>query len=140
MTTQTRREIVVRRSNLRSCSYYLIHEIPVQHVFHCEIPLSVDWRERGMCSEVLRSWAKQGCVVLFKKQALIEVACEQHDSTVGFEKRILESLIRNGIFREEDGWLIPLKPILKCATDHVVPRNFPSCLVRTHYDVAISIQ
>jgi len=140
MSATAAKEIDVSRVRLNG-TYLLLEQLPVKAFFTEKLhPVSGDW-EHAVCVQLLRHWKEVGCVALYRKERVVDVTAEAYkDMAIEEAQKIIASLIQQGVFREEDGWLIPLRPILECATDHVVERGFPSFLVKTYYDVTISLR
>lgn len=139
--TQTNRVII----NNPSGAYFSIQDLPVKSV-QAGIGLGIGslnlmsaW-DRHLCSEILRHWKSIGSVAIYDKEWQVITAEEAFRLTAEKAEKIINSLIANKVFREEGNWLIPLKPLLSCATPNSVKVNFPWCLVKTYSDTEIMLK
>jgi len=120
--------------------YSVVQELPVTAIAYL-LPTEISPWTSAICGDVLRHWKAVGFVVINDKDRLIEVIQEQYrDTPKPIAEKLVGDLIKEGMFREEEGWLIPLKPMLSCATDREVKPN-PAwwCYIPSFSNVSISL-
>ncbi|TRZ83495.1 hypothetical protein D4R86_00680 [bacterium] len=144
MTTGVIKVIEVEKDNLKPNSvFFELKNLPIRACNGSELLVSrSDWNswERNVCNQILKHWKDLGCIVLYEKENMITTIVEAYDNmTAEQANEILESLIQKEVFREEREWLVPLKPLLRCATDRAVEKNFSWCLVDTYRNISISL-
>ena len=147
-----KKEIVIEKTVLeKEHTFFPIEELPVKNTSMVQIEIAGTSWEDSICYLVLLHWEEIGCVALCGKEALInaimdgrgDIKYERPEETCEKIKKSVEFLISQGIFKEEiengEKWLIPLNPLLKCATPHPKEQGISWCFMPTYYNVSISL-
>ncbi len=123
-------------------TYTLIKELPVKAVAPVLLPRGTSSWTTYICANMLRHWEHVGFVPIYDKEMfmdVIEQSYKQDDKTPKTEELVAD-IIKEGMFREENGYLVPLKPLLSCATGKdVEPHTAWYCYTQTYSDVVISL-
>lgn len=137
----------VSRNSLRPTGCYVeVKELPVVSVKPGGfdggrmVPEHINVIAGVLGADMLRHWTDRGCVVMSRREEVIQVACECYlGCTPDIAGQILDSWVREGVFREEDGWLIPEEKMLVCGSpEPVAPGQFWG-IIRGHSGAKITI-
>lgn len=122
--------------------YTPIKELPVKAASVALLPRETSSWTMHICADVLRHWEEKGFVLIYDKGRFTDVIDEQYEAGKRpTAEELVSDVIKEGMFREENGYLIPLKPLLSCATGReVTPKTAWWCFVPTHSDVSISLK
>jgi hypothetical protein len=91
-----------------------IKELPVKDT--CYLTETSYWTG-NICVHILKQWEHAGFVLINNRQKLTDEIHEDfHLSSTLEAKGLINSAIKEGVFIEQDGWLIPGKTLLRCAS------------------------
>jgi len=125
-------------------TYLAIEELPVKTIWPALPRRTNPWTDawtNAMCCDILRHWEHVGFVLIYNKEMYIDVIQEQYHIPISKAESLVEGTLKEGMFREQDGWLIPEKPMLSLATDRkVTPGTSWICYTKTYYDIGISFE
>jgi hypothetical protein len=130
--------IRVSKDSLKNWKWMKLPQLPVQNTHHLST-IDLGSNEQRLVAYILKGWEQERFVGLHKKKNFCTAIAEDMKISEEKAEEIIESLIRSGIIREEDGWLIPLTPLLECATPHevIAPGESWWSYTYTYYDVNI---
>jgi hypothetical protein len=135
---KTGKVIRVSKDSLRNWKWMKLPQLPVQNTHHLST-MDLGSNEQRLVADILRDWKQERFVGLYKKKNFCAAIAEDMKISEKKAEEIIKSLLRNGIIREEDGYLIPLTPLLECATPHevIAPRESWWSYTYTYHDVNI---
>jgi len=101
--------------------------------------------EYSILNHILRIWKQAGSVLILDRDCL-DCSIQEHARhpsywSSDFILETVNKLVEKNYLTDQNGWLIPEKPLLSCATDREVNTNEAwMCYTKTHYDIKISLR
>ena len=110
METLTKKVVKIAKADLEktTLAVYDVPELPVVNGVDTSPGLGSYDEPFLFACRILRAWNKKGCVQLIRKDAMIYLMTKVEKEPV----TRIEDLVREGYFREEEGWFIPEHAIL----------------------------
>jgi hypothetical protein len=110
METLTKKVVKIAKADLEktTLAVYDVPELPVVNGVDTSPGLGSYDEPFLFACRILRAWNKKGCVQLIRKDAMIHLMTKVEKEPL----TRIEDLVREGYFREEEGWFIPEHAIL----------------------------
>ncbi len=123
--------------------FLIIEELPVKNFYLSAVHVSSS--EYSILNHILRIWKQAGSVLILDRDCL-DCSIQEHARhpsywSSDFILETVNKLVEKNYLTDQNGWLIPEKPLLSCATDREVNTNEAwMCYTKTHYDIKISLR